>query len=66
MLIPGDDDGKVSIENAKVEGMADFIVLPHSHPFIMQCDDAIRQTIYFLQNGKFFQPVEKSRKQKGM
>jgi len=65
MLIPGNDDGKVSIENAKVEGMADFIVLPHSHPFIMQGDDVIRQTLYFLQNGRFFRPIEKSEKLKG-
>ena len=52
-LIPGKDDGKVAIERAKLEGMQDFLVLPHSHPFIMQSNKTIEQTIYFLKNGKF-------------
>lgn len=53
LLIPGDDDGKVAIENAKVKGMSDFLVLPHSHPFIMKSDNVIHQTKYFLQYGRF-------------
>lgn len=53
LLIPGHDDGKVSVENAKVEGMSDFLVLPHSHPFIMRADETIRQSKYFLRHGRF-------------
>jgi pimeloyl-ACP methyl ester carboxylesterase len=53
LLIPGDDDGKVSIERAKLEGMADFLVVPHTHPFIMTSDRVIRQTMEFLQHGRF-------------
>ncbi len=53
LLIPGKDDGKVSIENAKVDGMSDFIVLPYTHPFIMKSDEAIKQTVYFLKYGEF-------------
>jgi len=52
-LIPGEDDGKVSVERAKVNGMADFMVLPHSHSFIMNSDEVIKQTIYFLGHGRF-------------
>jgi hypothetical protein len=52
-LIPGQDDGKVSVENAKLDGMSDFLVLPHTHPFIMRSNDVIKQTMFFLQNGKF-------------
>ncbi len=52
-LIPGKDDGKVSVERAQVAGMADFLVVHHSHPFIMRADDVINQTIYFLGNGHF-------------
>jgi hypothetical protein len=53
MLIPGDDDGKVSIKRAKLEGMKDFLVMPHSHPFIMQKDEVIQQTMHYLHNGYF-------------
>ncbi len=53
LIIPGDDDGKVSIENAKVTGMTDFMVLPHSHPFIMRSEEVIYQTKHFLEHGRF-------------
>ena len=53
LLIPGDDDGKVSIEKSKVEGMTEFLVVPHAHPFIMDSDEVIRQTTTFLQKAKF-------------
>ena len=53
MFIPGDDDGKVSIERAKLAGMTDFLVVHDSHPFIMQSDEVIEQTISFLQYGTF-------------
>jgi len=52
-MIPGDDDGKVSIERAKLEGMADFLVVHHSHPFIMKKDLVIQQVLYFLEHGRF-------------
>ncbi len=53
LLIAGKDDGKVSVENAKVEGMDDFLVLHATHPFIMKNKTAIRQTIHFLHSGQF-------------
>jgi len=52
-LIPGDDDGKVSVERAKISGMTDFLVLPHSHSFIMNSHEVMRQTRYFLEHGRF-------------
>ena len=52
-LIPGPDDGKVAVERAKLDGMADFLVVGSAHPFIMQNDQVIRQTLYFLQYGYF-------------
>jgi len=54
-LIPGDDDGKVSVERAKVAGMSDYLIVPHTHPMIMSSNEVIRQTIHYLQNGKFHQ-----------
>ncbi|CCK78470.1 esterase/lipase family protein [Desulfobacula toluolica] len=53
LMIKGKDDGKVSIENAKLKGMKDFMVLPSSHPFIMKNNTAIEQTIFFLNYGVF-------------
>lgn len=53
LLIPGPDDGKVSIESAKLEGMAGFCVIPASHPFIMKDELAIEQTLVFLARGTF-------------
>jgi hypothetical protein len=53
LLIPGDDDGKVSIERARLEGMADFLIVPHSHPFIMKSTEVIRQVIFFIEHGRF-------------
>ena len=52
-MIPGDDDGKVSIEHAKLPGMKDFLVLPVSHPFLMTDDVVIEQTLNFLSEGRF-------------
>jgi pimeloyl-ACP methyl ester carboxylesterase len=52
-LIPGPDDGRVAIESTKLEGMADFLVLPCIHPLIMNYRIVIEQTIHFLQLGRF-------------
>jgi len=33
--------------------MADFITVPHSHPFIMNAPDAISQALAFIETGHF-------------
>ncbi|HEX3625763.1 MAG TPA: alpha/beta fold hydrolase [Verrucomicrobiae bacterium] len=53
LLIPGPDDGKVSVKRAKLAGMTDFIVIHSTHPLIMRNRQAIQQTIAFLRNGTF-------------
>jgi triacylglycerol lipase len=53
LIIPGADDGKVSIERTKLAGMSDHIVIHTAHPFIMKNREAIRQTIQFLRSGAF-------------
>jgi len=57
-MIDGVDDGKVSIESAKLEGMKDFLVIEATHPFIMKNNVAIEQTKYFLKNARFKHPPE--------
>lgn len=52
-LIPGANDGKVSVSRAQVAGMKDFIVMPYSHSFIMRRKAVLKQALYFIQQGTF-------------
>lgn len=47
------DDGKVSVDDTKLEGMKDFVVVEHSHAFIMRLSRPIELTIRFLRTGTF-------------
>ncbi len=52
-VIPGDDDGKVSVESAKLDEMSDFLTVPNGHTFIMRDESVIEQVLFFLDNGTF-------------
>ncbi len=55
-MIPDPNDGKVSVESAKLEGMTDFLVLPVSHTFIMDDEEVLSQTLHFLRHETFSRP----------
>lgn len=52
-FLPNPDDGKVSVESTKVDGMSGFVALPATHPFLMKNDQVIDEVINFLEHGKF-------------
>jgi len=58
-IIPGDDDGKVSVERAKLAEMQDFLVVKHGHTFIMRDEAVIQQIVYFLKTGGFLRVMER-------
>lgn len=53
MIIPGDDDGKVSIISTKVKGMKDHIIVNASHTFFPSNKKVKEHTLNFLQYSKF-------------
>ncbi len=50
---PGSHDGTVQVEETALPGMADFITVNANHTFIVDHDEAIRQTLHFLEHGQF-------------
>jgi hypothetical protein len=52
-MLPKPHDGRVSVANTKLEGMADHVVVAASHPWLVRNGEAIAQTIAFLQAGMF-------------
>jgi triacylglycerol lipase len=53
LLIAGPDDGKVSVERTKIDGMKDHLVLHTTHPFLMKDRAAIAAALRFIQQGSF-------------
>ena len=52
-ILDDPDDGRVSVEDTKVEGMDDFVVVEHSHAFMMRMRRPIELTKNFLRTGQF-------------
>ena len=52
-VIPGKDDGVVSVEATKIDGMTDFIIIETGHSRMRYDSEVADQTIEFIKNGVF-------------
>lgn len=55
-MIPGDDDLIVGVDETRLDGAADFLLVPAFHTTIMNNRDVIEAVKFFLQNGRFPEP----------
>ncbi len=55
-MIPGKNDGRVSVASTKLEGMKDHITLHVTHTFMPSKKEVIHQTAHFLEHGNFSKP----------
>jgi pimeloyl-ACP methyl ester carboxylesterase len=52
-MLPGLDDGKVTVDSTRVAGMRAHLILPVTHTFIMQSPAVMAQVRRFLETGQF-------------
>jgi len=52
-LLHDADDGVVAVSSTRLEGMADFRMLPHSHTFLVRSERTAAEVAHFLRHGSF-------------
>lgn len=52
-LLPGDNDGLVTVEEAWLEGASDFLVLPYLHALLQFFPRTMRNVVHFVRQGHF-------------
>lgn len=52
-LVPGDDDGTVSVEETKLPGAADMVVIRNTHTLLLFDEKTAANVISFLKTGRF-------------
>jgi len=58
-LLPGDDDGVVTLVSTRLAGAADFIVVPSLHNLLPRDHKVHEYTLRFLQHGWFVAPEQR-------
>ena len=58
-MLPGKDDGKVTVERTRLEGMHDHLEMPVTHVFMMKNQKVIQQVVHYLQHGSFLRGSER-------
>ncbi|MBQ2281949.1 MAG: alpha/beta hydrolase [Kiritimatiellae bacterium] len=53
LMLPGKNDGKVTVVNTWTDGAAEQLVLPLNHTFMMKDSVAMKNAVHFLKYGKF-------------
>jgi pimeloyl-ACP methyl ester carboxylesterase len=53
LVLPRPNDGRVSVQSSRLDGMADHITIRASHSGLLRHRIAIDQTIAFLRDGRF-------------
>lgn len=59
-ILPGDDDGTVSVDRTRLEGATDLLVVDANHTFIMQDPEVARQVVWFIERGRFERPGDRA------
>jgi hypothetical protein len=52
-ILAAENDGKVSVASARVDGMKDFLVVPRWHPLLMLAPEVVVQVVHYLDTGAF-------------
>ena len=52
-----DNDGTVGVSETLIPGLADHLVLPHSHMGLLFADDVAANVAHFLREGRFLRPA---------
>lgn len=55
-VLAGPNDGAVTVESARLEGMRDFLVVPYSHTIMLWRSEVVSQVRAFLRDGRFTRP----------
>ncbi len=53
LSLPGDDDGRITVETTKLVGASDFIIVPMLHELLANDPRVLKYTLNFIQHGYF-------------